>query len=85
MDEAQILRAGPQAESSNDWVPTTLVTAKSAAPAIERSTCDSAAKCTTRSVAAMRVSTRPRSRMSPTTSSTRPELSRGSRLARLPA
>ena len=41
------------AACSSTWVPTTLVETKSAAPVIERSTCDSAAKCTTTSTPAI--------------------------------
>ena len=63
-------RPPPSAPASSTWVPTTLVETKSAAPAIDRSTCDSAAKCTTTSAPASTVATVSASRMSPWTNST---------------
>jgi hypothetical protein len=44
-----------------------LVSTKSAAPVIERSTCDSAAKCTTTSIPVIRPLTSSGSQMSPLT------------------
>jgi hypothetical protein len=55
------------AASSNTCVPSTLVTTNGVAPAIERSTCDSAAKCTTASWPGSAASTCRRSVMSPLT------------------
>src|SRR6476469_4977000 len=66
-------------------VPTTLVITKSAAPMIERSTCDSAAKCTTRSTPAMTCETVFGSQMSPWTNRSRCSSFTDARLASLPA
>ena len=76
---------GAGAASSSDWVPTTFVMTKSAAPAMERSTCDSAAKWTTASAAGTSSSRRAPSRMSPSTKRRRGLSRTSSRLARLPA
>ena len=73
------------AACSSVWVPSTLVSTKSAPPRIDRSTCDSAAKCTTASACPTRSRTTSGSQMSPCTNSYRSESSTGSRLARLPA
>ena len=70
---------------SSTWVPTTFVVTKSAAPAIDRSTCVSAAKLTTMSCPGTTVASSPASQMSPRTKVS-PGLSvTGSRLARFPA
>ncbi len=73
------------APCNNIWVPSTLVSTKSAEPAMERSTWDSAAKCTTRSVPAITSETTAGSQMSPCTKRSRELVSTGARLARLPA
>ncbi len=73
------------AASSSTWVPSTLVTTNGVAPAIERSTCDSAAKCTTASWPGSAASTCARSVMSPFTKLYDGESSTGPRFARLPA
>ena len=65
-------------------MPVTLVEMKSAAPAIDRSTWLSAAKCTTASVPAIRSPTRAASRMSPSTNRSRGESSTGARLVSVP-
>src|SRR3954454_12387903 len=49
------------------WVPSTLVSTKSAPPRIDRSTCDSAAKCTTASAAPTSLTASSASQMSPLT------------------
>nr|BFE71130.1 hypothetical protein GCM10020092_044310 [Actinoplanes digitatis] len=72
-----------RAASSSTWVPTTFVVANSAAPAMERSTCDSAAKCTTASWRGRTDSIRAASQMSPGTKSRRRLWLTGFRLSKL--
>ncbi len=73
------------AASSSVCVPSTLVRTKSPPPAMERSTCDSAAKCTTAPAPAMAASTAAGSQMSPSTTRSRGSSRQASRLARTPA
>ena len=57
--------------SSSAWVPSTLVMTNGAAPATERSTWDSAAKCTTASCPGTTSASSPGSQMSPCTKDSR--------------
>ena len=73
------------AASSRVWVPSTLVTTKSAAPTIDRSTWDSAAKWTTQSTPRITSSIRAASQMSPLTNRSRSDSLTGARLSGFPA
>ncbi|MDQ1603653.1 MAG: hypothetical protein QOE01_1498 [Actinomycetota bacterium] len=66
-------------------MPTTLVATKCAAPAMERSTCDSAAKWTTASWPAITSETTSGSTMSPRTKVSRADSATGARFCMFPA
>ena len=71
------------AACSSFWVPRTLVRTNVGGPVIDRSTCDSAAKCTITSCPGTRSATRSASQMSPLTNGSAVMSATGARFARV--